>query len=163
MGDDEVWFNDIWSFYFHDPYDDNWTKDGYTNVCTIGNSREFWTTFQLVRDNLHKGMFFMMREHIFPIWNDDENKDGGFMSIKILKEKAADFCEELMVNMLNENSLKEVHRKHWVVVNGISISPKRHFCIIKIWLKNTDMKDPDMFNIPEGYYGNIIFKTNTFN
>ena len=159
--DDEIWFNDVWSFYFHDPNDDNWDKDGYTNIGTLSNVHEFWIMFNIVRDNIHKGMFFMMREHIFPVWNDEENKNGGFMSIKILKERAAGFCEELLVNLINESLLKEEYRSQWNVVNGISISPKRHFCIIKIWLKNTEIQDPEMFNISDGYYGNIIFKTNT--
>ena len=159
--DEEMWFNDVWSLYFHDPTDDNWNKDGYTNMGTLSNVKEFWTIFNIIRDNIHKGMFFMMREHIFPVWNDEENKKGGFMSIKILKERAAGFCDELLVNLLNESLLKEEHRSKWNFVNGISISPKRHFCIIKIWLKNTEIQDPDIFNISDGYYGNIIFKTNT--
>lgn len=160
MDQEEIWLNDVWAFYFHDPYDDNWEKDGYTNICTLSNIKEFWTMYNLVSPNLHKGMFFLMREHIFPTWNDEENKNGGFLSIKILKERAAKFCEELMANLVNESLLIEDRREKWNLVNGISISPKRHFCIIKIWLKNTDIQDVDCFNIPDGYYGSVIYKRN---
>ena len=161
--EDEIWLNDVWSLYFHDPTDDNWNKDGYIKICTLSTVQEFWTTFEIIREHIHKGMFFLMREHIFPVWNDDENKNGGFLSIKILKKKAATFCENLMINLLNETLLKHEYKEQWFTINGVSISPKRHFCIIKVWLKNTNLQDPGLFNICSGYYGSIIFKTNTCN
>jgi len=30
----------------------------------------------------------------------------------------------------------------WKLINGITISPKKSFCIIKIWLKNCSMQNP---------------------
>ena len=47
-------------------------------------------------------------------------------------------------------------------INGISISPKKNFCIIKIWLKNKDIFNnenvKEYFNIPDEYTGDLIFK-----
>lgn len=157
----DLWLNDTWSLYFHDPYNDNWSHSGYVKLFTLGNINEFWVMYKCIENILHEGMFFVMRDHIFPKWNDAENKDGGFLSIKILKEKINMFCEHLFKNLVNETLLKTDFYEHASIVNGISISPKKHFCIVKIWLKNCDIQDSTNFNIPNEYHGDIIFKTNT--
>ena len=36
-------------------------------------------------------------------------------------------------------TMKKDHHRH---INGITISPKKNFCIIKIWLNTTDFQDP---------------------
>jgi hypothetical protein len=36
---------------------------------------------------------------------------------------------------------KDIHNN---LVNGISISPKKNFCIIKIWMKNCSVQDPTL-------------------
>ena len=157
----DLWLNDSWSLYFHDPFDDNWSHNGYTKLFTFSNLNEFWIMYENIKDILHIGMFFVMRDHIFPKWNDDDNKDGGFLSIKILKDKVKDFCKDVLINLVNETLLKEEKHNMADIVNGISISPKKHFCIVKIWLKNCEIQDGDFFNINPDYYGEIIFKTNT--
>jgi len=35
-------------------------------------------------------------------------------------------------------------KNHMELVNGITISPKRGFCIVKIWLKNCTLQDPNI-------------------
>jgi hypothetical protein len=117
--------------------------------------------FDNIKDILHVGMFFVMRDHIFPKWNDNENKDGGFLSIKILKDKVKDFCKNALINLVNETLLKKDNHEFSDVINGISVSPKKHFCIVKIWLKNCEIQDGSLFNLKNEYYGDIIFKTNT--
>jgi hypothetical protein len=115
-----------------------------------------------IKPIIHEGMFFVMRDHIFPKWNDQENKNGGFLSIKILKEKANSFTENILMNLVNESLLKKEHQdEYWDHVNGVSISPKKNFCILKVWLKNCDVQDYNYFDIEEEYHGDIIFKTNT--
>jgi hypothetical protein len=40
------------------------------------------------KDQLYsRGMFFIMREHILPLWEDESNKNGGCFSYKIYKDK----------------------------------------------------------------------------
>jgi hypothetical protein len=157
----DLFLNDSWSLYFHDPTNDNWDRSGYEKIFTLTEIDTFWMMFTKVKDVLNEGMFFLIRDHIFPKWNDDENKEGGFLSIKILKEKVKSFCEPLMLNLVNETLLKEEYYEFSGNVNGVSISPKKNFCIVKIWLKNCDLNDSNMFNLEKDYYGDIIFKTNT--
>lgn len=159
----EYWLNDLWTLYFHHPYNDEWERSSYTKITTISTIKEYNILYTLINEHIHQGMFFLMREHIFPKWNDNENKNGGFLSIKILKNKMRDFCNELFINLINENLLITDNNdvNTWTIINGISVSPKKHFCIVKIWLKTNEYTNPKFFNIPKEYHGEIIYKDNT--
>lgn len=160
----DMFLNDIWNIYFHDPFDMNdWTNTSYTRVATIGSIKEFWSNMYHLKKNVQKGIFFLMREDVFPCWDDPNNIKGGCISIKILKEHVPDFWETLCIRMLGETLLKEDSRQHWHSVNGISTSPKKHFCIIKIWLRDDMLASKEHFNIPSNYYGDILYKSNMDN
>lgn len=157
----DIWLNDSWTLYFHDPLDDNWSCSGYKKLFTVGSVSEFWMMFTEISPCIQDGMFFVMREHIFPKWNDVENKHGGFLSIKILKEKMPSFCEKILLDLVNESLLTEENRHLSNMINGVSVSPKKNFCIVKIWLKSTDIQSCEYFNIDQEYHGTIMFKANT--
>jgi hypothetical protein len=156
------YLNDLWSFYFHNPFDTDWTIQSYKKVIDITTVQEFWSLHNQLDDKVNKGMFFCMREHIFPCWDDPLNINGNCLSVKVLKQNAPKYWEELMMSLLGETLLKSEYRdEHWSSVNGISISPKKSFCIIKVWLSNADISSRTYFNLPiEGQYGEIIFKLN---
>ena len=44
-------------------------------------------------------------------------------------------------------------------INGITLSPKKKFCILKIWMKDCTLKDKDIFiNINNLSINDCIFK-----
>ena len=159
----EYFLNDTWNLYFHDPYDNNWNTTSYHCLGSISSVHDFWYHFLSLKPNVHKGMFFIMREHVFPIWDDPSNINGGCISIKVLKENMAEFLELLCISLLGETLLVEDRLHLWDNINGISSSPKKSFCIIKIWLKNDNLNDKKYFNIKGNYYGDIIYKSNMDN
>lgn len=161
--DEELFLNDTWHLYFHDPFDTNWTLESYKRISTLSSVEDFWKNMEHLKSNIHKGMFFVMREHVFPCWDDTNNITGGCLSIKILKDNVADFWEDLCMKLLGETLLKTEHQEHWNEINGISTSPKKHFCIIKIWLKSDVIANKDFFNILPKYYGDILYKSNMEN
>lgn len=161
--DSDDFLNDVWNVYFHDPMDHNWTTCSYIRLTSIGDVQEFWSNMNHMKDQVSKGMFFVMREYVFPCWDDTNNINGGCLSIKILKEHVPEFWQELVIRMLGETLLKDNYRQHWNLVNGASVSPKKHFCIIKIWLKDGSLSDKDFFNIPNNFYGEILYKSNLEN
>jgi len=163
QSDDEVFLNDVWNVYFHDPFDVDWTTTSYIRLASIGSVDEYWENMSSMKSNVHKGIFFIMREYVFPCWDDPNNINGGCLSIKILKDNLADFWEELCIKLLGETLLKEDKREHWNLINGISTSPKKHFCIIKIWVKDDTLSNKDYFDIPPKYYGDILYKSNLEN
>jgi hypothetical protein len=161
--EDECILNDIWSLYFHDPYNEDWTYGSYIKVVDTSSVDEFWVINNITNDKIHCGMFFYMREYIFPCWDDENNKNGGCLSLKVLKHDMMEFWEELCVRLLGETLLKEEHREHWNLINGISTSPKKYFCIIKIWIKGSEIADVRKFNLPAKYHGEVLYKSNQEN
>lgn len=162
--DTDIFLNDVWNLYFHDPYDVNWSNESYILLTTIASVDDFWKHHLCLKQNIPKGMFFIMRDGIFPSWDSSANINGGCLSIKVLKENLADFWEDLVIKMLGETIVKESHvNTVWNSVNGLSTSPKKHFCIIKIWLKDMAIINKDLFNILPKYHGDIIFKSNLEN
>jgi hypothetical protein len=161
MSDD--FLNDSWNIYFHDPYDTNWTTSSYILTGTISTIEDFSIHHRKIHDHIHQGMFFVMREYVFPMWDSEENINGGCLSIKILKENMQIFWEDLIMKLLGETLLFPEHRDKWNCINGISTSPKKHFCIIKIWLKDDILNTKEYFDILQNYYGDILFKLNREN
>jgi len=161
--DGDIFLNDIWSYRFHDPNDENWNLSSYVHLHNVSTVEEYWHVQNTIKDKLKGGMFFIMREHIFPCWDDENNIDGGCISIKVLKENLVSYWENLSMKLLGENILASPHKNMWENVNGISTSPKRYFCIVKIWLKTNDLNDKAFFNIPDNFYGDIIYKENMEN
>ena len=160
--DEDIYLNDVWNLYFHDPYDiGNWTNSSYVRLASIGSVDDFWKHHKCLKQVMHKGMFFIMRDGIFPAWDASQNINGGCLSIKVLKEHMADFWEDLCVKMLGETVVKEPYRNaSWSLINGISTSPKKNFCIVKIWVKDKSLSSKDFLSILPKYHGDIIFKSN---
>jgi hypothetical protein len=160
---EEVHLNDIWSYYFHDPNDDNWSLTSYIRMHNVSTVQDFWNIHLSVKDKLKNGMFFIMREHVFPCWDDSSNINGGCLSIKVLKENLVDYWEALCIKLLGETLLVDKNKNQWDVINGISTSPKRYFCIVKIWLSTNEFDDKKYFNVPDDFYGDIIYRQNIEN
>jgi hypothetical protein len=84
-------------------------------------------------------MLFIMRENINPIWEDEKNREGGCFSFKIGNKLIKDIWETLTYSLVGENIFTS--EKNNLKINGITISPKKNFCIIKIWLNTCEYQD----------------------
>lgn len=153
-------FQNKWTIYFHDFMDSNWNKNSYEKLITLRTSSDFWTVFDIIQPKLSRGMFFFMKNEIFPKWDDSSNNDKYvFISIKIIKENVGVFMENLLLKLVAE-SLSETDNDN---ISGLSISPKKNFCICKIWIKSSKVLSKEYilanFDIPSSlYHGDIICK-----
>ena len=152
-----LFMNDIWSFYYHDIYDTDWTYKSYIKLIDISCTDDFWMLNNVIEDKFSNGMFFLMREHIFPCWDDKENVNGGCFTMKVLKKDSFTFWEKMSIFLLGETLVDGDDK--WEDINGISISPKKYFCIVKIWVKNNKLSVSDI-NIPLGIHGEVLYKSN---
>jgi hypothetical protein len=59
--------------------------------------------------------------------------------------------------MVGETLLKDEHVNEWADVNGLSVSPKKAFNIVKIWLGSEKLSDPGAFNLPPKYASSAMF------
>lgn len=148
-----------WHIYFHDYMDTNWNRESYELVTKINNVIDFWTAFNIMKKKLAIGMFFFMKEGIFPKWDDSSNTNFSFLSLKILKTDVEDYIEYVLIRLFNNTLIDLNYETH---ICGISISPKKNFCILKIWLSSNDdvLKNEKLYDIPVSYHGDIMFKNN---
>jgi len=122
-----------WTLYYHDPEDSNWSESSYIRVFECSSIEEFWSLYRaLPKSTFHLGMFFLMRDNILPTWEDPQNQNGGCWSYKVPITDVLSVWESLSVCLVSENITPSEHK----LVNGISISPKKGFCIVKIWNNN---------------------------
>jgi len=100
-----------------------------------------------------------MKDGIQPIWEDTENKKGGCWSFKIIKKDIYNSWLELSIHLLGGYILKSTNDVSQI--NGISVSPKRSFCIIKIWNKDSKNSNNNLLstNIPYLYICDSIYKS----
>ena len=131
-----------WVLYYHNPEDTDWSRESYTQVSTITTVEEFWALHNLVPEHcLHSGMFFIMKKGILPIWEDPQNKNGGCWSYKISLNDVKTTWKELSLRLIIEK-LSTISN----LLNGISISPKKGFCVIKIWNNNHTNLNTDILS-----------------
>ena len=136
MTDSYHQLSDKWVMWFHDPFDTEWGLESYVKVFEIDSIETFWQIFNKIDKNLFiDGMFFIMKKGINPLWEDPKNIEGGCWSYRIQKKMAYESWLNLSMAMCGGMLTDE---KHSECINGISISPKKSFCIIKIW--NNDSK-----------------------
>ena len=134
--------NDTWILWYHDPNDLNWDISSYKIVSTIKTITDFWNTYEFLKNNvIENSMFFIMREGILPLWEDAKNVNGGCWSFKISKGSIKKYWSELSIFLLGENITKKER-----LINGLSISPKKTFCIIKIWNSDKSKNDKNLLN-----------------
>jgi hypothetical protein len=127
--------NNKWILWFHNPLDNNWNIDSYINIATINSIEEFWEIYNNIDNRIiENGMLFLMKDNIEPLWEHSKNIDGGSWSFKIPKDNITSIWNEISINLCIEN----VSNNENNIINGISISPKKKFSILKIW--NSDKK-----------------------
>ena len=102
-------------------------------------------------------MFFLMKDGINPIFEDKQNINGGYWSLRITKKEATDIWNKILYYMCVDSITTD--DKYEDKINGLSVSPKINNCIFKIW--NSDYKfmkteflrkDMDAINLEETFY-----------
>tara|TARA_B110001450_G_scaffold256433_1_gene286914 strand:+ start:1176 stop:1853 length:678 start_codon:yes stop_codon:yes gene_type:complete len=130
-----------WIVWYHNPADTDWSTKSYKDIIEISSIEDYCVlknSWDLCLPKVSEGMFFLMRKInnetcIYPQWEDKNNINGGCWSFKIPKNKCQDVWFDLIKYILGECLIhKDID---YSIVNGISISPKKNFSIIKIWLK----------------------------
>ena len=136
--------NGKWNLYYHLPQDNNWSLSSYTVLMdSIDTLESIVSLNKKIHENVIKNcMLFVMRKGITPMWEDQQNRHGGCFSYKVTNKHVPEVWKTLFCLMCGESlTVKDEHSKF---INGITISPKKNFCIIKIWLKTSDLQDPNI-------------------
>jgi translation initiation factor 4E len=153
-------FKDKWVLWFHDPSNSDWSLASYENLYTITSIEDFWELFSILDGRkIQEGMFFIMKENIEPLWENEKNCDGGCWSYKINKRDVYQAWVELSIALCIENILKDEENQS--IINGISISPKKTFCILKVWNNTSEKSHINLLSkkIPNLFVSQCIYKS----
>ena len=114
-------------------------KNEYENqvkkIAEFGTVEDFWGIFQHLRkpDSCKAGIeYFMFKEPIKPMWEDENNKNGGRISIKLRKEFTTIIWEEMIFALIGGILPKEMKDE----INGIVVTSRKEYNTLQIWFKN---------------------------
>ena len=105
-------------------------------IAEFDTIEDFWAIFQHLRkpDSCRPGIEFQLfRYGVKPIWEDDNNKNGGKVTIKLRKDFTTIIWEEMIFAFIG-NVLPEI-------INGIIVSIKPKFNILHIWFNNYNQEN----------------------
>ena len=117
-------------------------KNEYENqvkkIAEFGTVEDFWGIFQHLRkpDSCKAGIeYFMFKEPIKPMWEDENNKNGGRISIKLRKEFTTIIWEEMIFALIGGILPKEMKDE----INGIVVTSRKEYNTLQIWFKNYEI------------------------
>tara|TARA_E500000178_G_C16467761_1_gene507349 strand:- start:3 stop:482 length:480 start_codon:yes stop_codon:yes gene_type:complete len=124
-----------WVLWYHSLKNKSWDNNSYVKVIEIKSLLDYKLLEDIMRMNhLQNGMFFLMKNDIFPTWEDPKNRMGGCISFKYDNNILNEWLKILLLCITEE--LSDYNKE----INGLSISPKKEFNILKVWIKD-DSKD----------------------
>lgn len=143
-------FRNKYILWFHNLDTNDWSFKSYQKIYEIKNICDFWSIYNN-HYCLHNGMYFLMKNDIKPLYESEDNKNGGCWSIKLNNNVFKiwlNLCLDFVGSILDENN----------IINGLSISFKHRFYIIKIWINDSKYNNIDDINIDN----TILKKFNIF-
>ena len=133
--------SDKWTLWAHLPHDTDWSMKSYKQIYTVSTVEETIAITETLPPVLVQNcMLFWMREGIKPTWEDPKNRNGGGFSYKVVNKTVYDSWKELTYGVLGNTVSKQMTFVD--KVSGITISPKKNFCIIKIWMADCTNQNP---------------------
>lgn len=133
--------NNEWVLWAHLPHNTDWSPKSYIKICpltTIEETIAIMTT--LPKELVQNCMLFVMKKGIAPMWEDVQNARGGCFQYKIMNKNVPDVWKEciyaLVGGILSEN------RAFVSTITGFTSSPKKDFCIFKLWTSTCSNQNP---------------------
>ncbi len=96
---------------------------------------DFWAIFQYLKkpDDCKQAIEFQLfKNNIKPMWEDENNKNGGRIALKLRKEFSNLVWEELVFAFIGGYFDKDIKDE----INGLVINCKKDFNTLQIWIKS---------------------------
>lgn len=133
-----------WKVWYHKQDESSWEDSSYILIYEFSTLRDFFgfmNSFIYLPQFLN-GFYFIMRDDIKPVWEDEYNKNGGCFSIKVAKENTDSYFWDIFTHIVS-NELFTLYND---TITGISIVPKKYNAIIKIWNNNSNICSNHLLN-----------------
>lgn len=149
--------HDNWVLWAHMPHDTDWSMKSYKKISDVQTVEEAIALCETIPDKMTKNcMLFLMRNGIHPTWEDSKNINGGSFSYKINNKYVPDTWKLLFYSIIGESISK--NKEFLKCVNGITISPKKNFCIIKIWMSDCKNQNSELISVEGLSNQSCLFK-----
>jgi translation initiation factor 4E len=148
-----------WNLYYHLPQNKTWNLDSYKIIAeNLDTAEKVVGINEALSEIVVKYcMLFAMRTGISPMWEDPNNRNGGYFSYKVVNKFVPEVWKIMFYALCGESLCKNPKYSH--LINGITVSPKKSFCIIKIWLKDLSMQDGNqIIDIPKLTKNGVSFQ-----
>jgi len=133
-----------WNLWYHHDKD-NWKITGYKKIYEILTIQDFWELYNNWEKlgGITNRHYFLMLDEISPIWEDQNNINGGCWSFKIHENNAEELWEDLSVNLVCKKLCPSIPEE----IVGLSICLKKNSnTVIKIWNKNSKNNSLKLIN-----------------
>ena len=149
---------DKWVLWAHLPHDTDWSLPSYIKIAELGTMEQVISLYNSIPALMVRNcMLFLMRKNINPTWEDPQNRQGGCFSFKINNKQVPNVWRDLSYILTGETVANDP--KFQKNITGITISPKKAFCILKIWMCNLEYQNPRIItNINGLTIAGCIFK-----
>ena len=135
--------SDKWTLWAHLPHNTDWSIKSYIPISTFATVEDTLAVTETLPAILVENcMLFMMREGIKPTWEDPKNRNGGCFSYKVSNKNVHKVWKDLTYVVVGSSVSKNANFVN--CVSGITISPKKNFCIIKIWMTDCNNQNPSI-------------------
>ena len=150
--------SDKWVLWAHLPHDTDWSLKSYYKIHEFVNLKDSILLNNSFSDDFIRNcMLFLMKDNINPIWEDPNNKNGGCFSFKVNNKEVPIIWKILFYTTVGDNVSNDSNFLKNIC--GITISPKKTFCIVKIWTRTCDYQNPTVLNNINGLnISGCIFK-----
>lgn len=137
--DGEHKLNSSWVMWEHGVKDPDYSMKAYTKIYQADTLEDF-LSYQRRMPGMNTSMYFLMRAGFRPRWDDPENINGGAYKFKIDNNHTNVTWLELAVRLIGETICDEANK-----VVGMSISPRKSFSTIRVWLHDKTFRDISKF------------------
>ena len=132
-----------WNLWAHLPHDTDWSLKSYKLISSMTSVEGTIELLNAIPDKVVKNcMLFLMKDGVNPTWEDPQNSKGGCFSYKISNNYVTEVWRNLSYSLVGESIITNTNNN----ITGITISPKKNFCIIKIWMKDCVNQNPTTIN-----------------
>lgn len=147
-----------WVLWAHLPHDTDWSLASYIKISELETMENVISLYNSIPELMTRNcMLFLMRKDINPTWEDPRNRQGGCFSFKVNNKQVPNVWRDLSYVLTGETVANDP--KFQKNITGITISPKKSFCILKIWMCNLDYQNPRVIiNINGLTIAGCIFK-----
>lgn len=133
--------NNNWTLWAHLPHNTDWSIKSYIPISTFTTVEETLAVTETLPAILVENcMLFMMKEGVKPTWEDPKNRNGGCFSYKVSNKNVYKVWKDLTYVVAGASISMNLNFVN--SVTGITISPKKNFCILKIWMTDCNNQNP---------------------